>query len=114
MLFGGRGVLARPGRLQLLVSWALCRFARNAGAIARRRAGGRCAKGKEDLWELYNSGRKAGEVVNRGIFEQERSRAARESMIALRTQFRSSGVSGGKTVLDAKTIEALRSLGYVE
>ena len=78
------------------------------------RPGGLFPKGKQNLWELFNTGRKPGEVVNLGIFEQERSRSARESMIALRKQFRSSGVSGGKTILDAKTIEALRSLGYVE
>ena len=83
-------------------------------STTQARPGGLFPKGKQNLWELFNTGQRPGEVVNLGVFEQERSRSVRDSMIALRKQFRASGVSGAKTALDAKTIEALRSLGYVE
>jgi arylsulfatase A-like enzyme len=71
-------------------------------------------RGKRDTWELYDLTRDPGELENVVRFNPELVSSARERMESLREKFDASGLEGKDTDIDEETLEALRSLGYVE
>ena len=72
------------------------------------------ARGKKDVWELYYTAHDGREKTNVLPLHPKFVAALRQTMDELRKDYTAKQVEGAKSMLDAETLEALRSLGYVE